>query len=200
MEESVCTARHTYGKRRARGQYEHGGKLRRADRVQPQQVQSLEDVMEMEMEGSSPSCRGPLDDLVNGGLNSEAQSPEMDKVLRMGGDIRDIQRQAQSPRAKSPMFEIPFRLSPRRENGHRWGLSEETPNQSIVRMLRALSLEVRGGFETSNINQKEIRGLCETLGKKIDDLAGRTAALEEEVGNLKTMMETNKAEIQKCKE
>ncbi|KAJ1115419.1 hypothetical protein NDU88_003643 [Pleurodeles waltl] len=72
-------------------------------------------------------------------------------------------------------------FSPRGIEGHQLGSAEEPLEQSITGMLTALSLELRAGFETSNANQKEIRGLCETLGGKIDELAGRTAALEEEV-------------------
>ncbi|KAJ1112292.1 hypothetical protein NDU88_000560 [Pleurodeles waltl] len=46
------------------------------------------------------------------------------------------------------------------------------PVTLITEMLRALSMEFSGGFETSNANQLEIRNLCEDLGKKIDELAG----------------------------
>ncbi|KAJ1203171.1 hypothetical protein NDU88_006964 [Pleurodeles waltl] len=79
------------------------------------------------------------------------------------------------------------------------GMTEESGNQSITRMLIALSLEVKSGFEVSSTNQKEIRGLCEALGENIDDLAGRRAALEEEVGGLRTEMERNREEIQSLK-
>ncbi|KAJ1151774.1 hypothetical protein NDU88_004554 [Pleurodeles waltl] len=92
--------------------------------------------------------------------------------------------------------ELPPRIPPRGIEGHERVLAEEPLEQSITGMLIALSLEVKGGFETSNANQKEIRGLCETLGEKIDELAGRTAALEEEVGDLRTAVERNKVEIQ----
>ncbi|KAJ1127882.1 hypothetical protein NDU88_006275 [Pleurodeles waltl] len=160
----------------------------------PNRFQLLKDmdVREKETGGSRSSCRASLDGLPNGGLRSEGQNSEMDKVSRMDGDIGDTQQQAQGPRAKSPTFQIPSRSSSRGEDGQGLGLAEESPNQSIAGMLRALSLEVRGGFETLNTNQ-EIRGFCETLGEKIDDLAGRTTALEEELGDLKTAMETNKA-------
>ncbi|KAJ1105518.1 hypothetical protein NDU88_002924 [Pleurodeles waltl] len=67
-------------------------------------------------------------------------------------------------------------------------------------MLKALSMELKHGFETSNANQVEIRGLCEDLGKKIDDLAGRTAALEEEVGELRVVVEENREQIRCLKE
>ncbi|KAJ1141950.1 hypothetical protein NDU88_008278 [Pleurodeles waltl] len=70
----------------------------------------------------------------------------------------------------------------------------EDQGHSIADMLKALSVELKGGFETSNANQAEIRALCEDLGKKIDDLAGRTAALEEEVA------EENKGQIRYLKE
>ncbi|KAJ1154023.1 hypothetical protein NDU88_006780 [Pleurodeles waltl] len=76
----------------------------------------------------------------------------------------------------------------------------EDQGHSIVDMLKALSVELKGGFETSNANQAEIRGLCEDLGKKIDDLAGRTAALEEEVGELRMVVEDNKEQIRYLKE
>ncbi|KAJ1185886.1 hypothetical protein NDU88_002672 [Pleurodeles waltl] len=46
-----------------------------------------------------------------------------------------------------------------------------------------------GGFETSNINQKAIGGLSQALGEKIDDLAVRTSALEEEVEDLRMAMD-----------
>ncbi|KAJ1127845.1 hypothetical protein NDU88_006238 [Pleurodeles waltl] len=48
--------------------------------------------------------------------------------------------------------------------------------------------------------QVEIRGLFEDLGKKIDDLAGRAAALEEEVGELRVAVEENKEQIRYLKE
>ncbi|KAJ1124762.1 hypothetical protein NDU88_003211 [Pleurodeles waltl] len=67
-------------------------------------------------------------------------------------------------------------------------------------MLKALSVEQKGGFETSNANQADIRGLCEDLGKKIDDLAGRTTALEQEVGELRMVVEDNKEQIRYLKE
>ncbi|KAJ1114277.1 hypothetical protein NDU88_002516 [Pleurodeles waltl] len=67
-------------------------------------------------------------------------------------------------------------------------------------MLKALSVELKGGFETSNANQAEIRSLCEHLGKKIDELAGRTAVLEEEVGELRMVVEENKEQIRYLEE
>ncbi|KAJ1135161.1 hypothetical protein NDU88_001606 [Pleurodeles waltl] len=76
----------------------------------------------------------------------------------------------------------------------------EDHGHSIADMLKALSVELKGGFETSNANQAEIRSLCEDLGKKIDDLAGRTAALEEEVGELRMVVEENKEQIRYLKE
>ncbi|KAJ1171575.1 hypothetical protein NDU88_003436 [Pleurodeles waltl] len=88
-----------------------------------------------------------------------------------------------------------LRIPPRGTEGHQWWSAEEPLEQSIAGMLTALSLEVRAGFETSNANQKEIRGLCETLGGKIDELAGRTAALEEE-GDLRSALEKSKVELQ----
>ncbi|KAJ1154624.1 hypothetical protein NDU88_007367 [Pleurodeles waltl] len=59
-------------------------------------------------------------------------------------------------------------------------------------MIRDLAVEVRSSFETSNINQKEIRGLCEALGQKFVDLAERTAALEREVCDLRRATEDNR--------
>ncbi|KAJ1116450.1 hypothetical protein NDU88_004661 [Pleurodeles waltl] len=60
-------------------------------------------------------------------------------------------------------------------------------------------MELKDGFKTSESNQGEIRILCEDLGKKIDDLAGRTAALEEEVGDLRAALEENKEQIRGLK-
>ncbi|KAJ1123670.1 hypothetical protein NDU88_002138 [Pleurodeles waltl] len=65
-------------------------------------------------------------------------------------------------------------------------------------MLKALSVELKGGFETSIASQVEIRGLCEDLGKKIDDLAGRTDTLE--VGKLRMVAEENNEQIRYLKE
>ncbi|KAJ1115622.1 hypothetical protein NDU88_003844 [Pleurodeles waltl] len=76
----------------------------------------------------------------------------------------------------------------------------EDQEQSLVNMLKALSVELKSGFETSYANQMEFRGLCEDLGKKIDDLAGRTAALEKEVGELRVAVEENKEQIRNVKE
>ncbi|KAJ1104307.1 hypothetical protein NDU88_001719 [Pleurodeles waltl] len=76
----------------------------------------------------------------------------------------------------------------------------EDQGNTIVDMLKALSVELKGGFEMSNANQVEIRGLCEDLGKKIDDLAGHAAALEDEVGELRMVMEENKEQIRYLKE
>ncbi|KAJ1104375.1 hypothetical protein NDU88_001787 [Pleurodeles waltl] len=60
-------------------------------------------------------------------------------------------------------------------------------------------MELKGGFETSNANQLEIRNLCEDLGKKIDELAGRMSVLEVEVGDLKITVEENKERSQSLK-
>ncbi|KAJ1163462.1 hypothetical protein NDU88_003920 [Pleurodeles waltl] len=48
------------------------------------------------------------------------------------------------------------------------------PSDSVTDMLKALAMELKDGFKTSKANQEEIRNLCEDLGEKIDDLAGRT--------------------------
>ncbi|KAJ1136406.1 hypothetical protein NDU88_002823 [Pleurodeles waltl] len=79
------------------------------------------------------------------------------------------------------------------------GLVEESLNQSIAGMIRALVLEVRGGFEISHSNQKEIRDLCKVLGQRFDDLAEKTTALEVEVSGLRRAMEENRGAIQDLK-
>ncbi|KAJ1166870.1 hypothetical protein NDU88_007266 [Pleurodeles waltl] len=73
------------------------------------------------------------------------------------------------------------------------------PSDSVTDMLKALAMELKDGFKTSKSNQEEIRNLCEGLGKRIDDLAGRTAALEEEVGDLRAAVEENKEQIRSLK-
>ncbi|KAJ1082404.1 hypothetical protein NDU88_002572 [Pleurodeles waltl] len=60
-------------------------------------------------------------------------------------------------------------------------------------------MEVRRGSEISKVNQKEIQGLCENLGKQFTDLASRTAILEEMVGDLNVAEEANTEEIQQLK-
>ncbi|KAJ1202713.1 hypothetical protein NDU88_006510 [Pleurodeles waltl] len=82
--------------------------------------------------------------------------------------------------------------------------SEQTPSerpltQSIAGMIWDLAIEIRGSFETSNSNQKEIRGLCEALGQKFDDLVLHIAALEAEVSELKKVTENNAEAIQRMK-
>ncbi|KAJ1190222.1 hypothetical protein NDU88_006960 [Pleurodeles waltl] len=62
-------------------------------------------------------------------------------------------------------------------------------------MLKAPAMELKDSFKTSKSNQEAIRNLCEDLGQKIDDLADRTAALEEEVGDLRATVEENKEQI-----
>ncbi|KAJ1154356.1 hypothetical protein NDU88_007108 [Pleurodeles waltl] len=71
--------------------------------------------------------------------------------------------------------------------------------KSIAGMIQDLAGEVRGGIETSNTNQKEIRGLCETFGQKLDDLAERTAAVEFEVSDLRRVTEENREAIHQVK-
>ncbi|KAJ1149804.1 hypothetical protein NDU88_002609 [Pleurodeles waltl] len=70
---------------------------------------------------------------------------------------------------------------------------------SIAGMIRDLAGEVRGGFETSDTNQREIRGLCETLLQKLDDLTERMAALECEVSDLRRVTEENREAIHQVK-
>ncbi|KAJ1174955.1 hypothetical protein NDU88_000246 [Pleurodeles waltl] len=79
------------------------------------------------------------------------------------------------------------------------GADVNLPSDSVTGMLKALAMELKDGFKTSKSNQEEIRTLCEDLGKKIDDLAGRTAALEEEVGDLRATVEENKEQIRGLK-
>ncbi|KAJ1082645.1 hypothetical protein NDU88_002810 [Pleurodeles waltl] len=71
--------------------------------------------------------------------------------------------------------------------------------KSIAGMIQDLAGEVRGCFETSNTNQKEIRGLCETLGQKLDDLAEQKAALKFEVSDLRRVIEENREAIHQVK-
>ncbi|KAJ1153462.1 hypothetical protein NDU88_006221 [Pleurodeles waltl] len=66
-------------------------------------------------------------------------------------------------------------------------------------MICDLAVEVRGSSETSNSNQKEIRGLCEVLRQKFNDLAERTAALELEVSELKRDKDNNAEAIPQMK-
>ncbi|KAJ1083489.1 hypothetical protein NDU88_003648 [Pleurodeles waltl] len=79
------------------------------------------------------------------------------------------------------------------------GADVNLPSDSVTDMLKALAMELKDGFKTSKSNQEEIRNLCEDLGKKIDDLAGRTAALEEEGGDLRATVEENKEQIRGLK-
>ncbi|KAJ1192548.1 hypothetical protein NDU88_001855 [Pleurodeles waltl] len=67
-------------------------------------------------------------------------------------------------------------------------------------MIQDLAGEVRGGFETSNTNQKEIRGLCETLRQKLDDLAEWTPAFECKVPDLRRATEENREAIHRVKQ
>ncbi|KAJ1209349.1 hypothetical protein NDU88_004727 [Pleurodeles waltl] len=75
----------------------------------------------------------------------------------------------------------------------------ERESHSITGLLKALSMELRGGFETSKSNQVEIRNLCEDLIKKIDELVGRTSALAEGDYDLRTAVEENKEQIKGLK-
>ncbi|KAJ1116514.1 hypothetical protein NDU88_004724 [Pleurodeles waltl] len=79
------------------------------------------------------------------------------------------------------------------------GADVNLPSDSVTDMLKALAMELKDSFKTSKSNQDEIRNLCEDLGKKIDDLAGRTAALEEEVDDLWATVEENKEQIRGLK-
>ncbi|KAJ1199356.1 hypothetical protein NDU88_003193 [Pleurodeles waltl] len=110
---------------------------------------------------------------------STSQEQDLGKGDRQGGDGGSQQKEAATPSEQT--------------------VSEEPLTQSIAGMIRDLAVEVRGSFETSNSNKKEIRGLCEALRLKFDDLAERTAALELEVSELKRGMENNAEAIQQMK-
>ncbi|KAJ1096629.1 hypothetical protein NDU88_001764 [Pleurodeles waltl] len=116
----------------------------------------------------------------------ETSSPEPgpEKQGLQDGWCGDRQKGAKSAREEEPR---------RRKNSEVW------PSHSITEMLRALSMELKGGVETSNANQLEIRKLCEDLFKKTDELAGRMAILEVEVGHLSIAVEENKERIQSLK-
>ncbi|KAJ1154168.1 hypothetical protein NDU88_006922 [Pleurodeles waltl] len=86
------------------------------------------------------------------------------------------------------------KVDPLRGNNH-----ENLSSHTITVMRKALSTDLRGGFETSKTNQVEIRNLGEDLSKKINEVAGRTAALEEEVGDLRAVVEENKEQIKGLK-
>ncbi|KAJ1190200.1 hypothetical protein NDU88_006938 [Pleurodeles waltl] len=123
---------------------------------------------------------------------------KVDKGPGLEGEIEEAETQTQGAQSRSPSPQISVGAPSSFEDGHQQDLAGgELPAYPIADMLKALSMEVKGGFETSINNQEEIRSLCETLGEKTDDLAGRTAALEEQVGELKSAMEVNRVEIQK---
>ncbi|KAJ1084272.1 hypothetical protein NDU88_004424 [Pleurodeles waltl] len=131
-------------------------------------------------------------------LDSEAEKG--DKGLGLEGDIEEAERQTHGVRSRTPSFQISVGAPSSFKDGRQQDSAEgELPAYPIAEMLKSLSLEVKGGFEMSISNQKEIRSLCETLGETIDDLAGRTAALEEQVGELKSTTEVKRIEIQKLK-
>ncbi|KAJ1141365.1 hypothetical protein NDU88_007698 [Pleurodeles waltl] len=69
-------------------------------------------------------------------------------------------------------------------------------SHSIAEIIRDLAVEVRGSFETSSTNQKEIKGLCEALRQKFADLEERIVALEREVCDLRRATEDNRKGIQ----
>ncbi|KAJ1205775.1 hypothetical protein NDU88_001201 [Pleurodeles waltl] len=148
-----------------------------------------------ELDVPGPPGQGAVVHCTNGAQNGGSQESGTDNLLgpKRGNQQLglDLGHQLVDQRC-----EVPLRIPPRGMEGHERVLAENPLEQSITGMMIALSLEVKGGFETSNANQKEIRGLCETPGEKIDELAGRTTALEEEVGDLRTAVEKNKAEIQ----
>ncbi|KAJ1107974.1 hypothetical protein NDU88_005359 [Pleurodeles waltl] len=148
-----------------------------------------------ELEVSGPPGQGAVVHCTNGVQNGGSQESDMDNLPGLKGGNQQLGLDP-AYQLVDQRCEIPMRIPPRGIEGHKRVLAEEALEHSITGMLIALSLEVKGGFETSNANQKEIRGLCETLGEKIDELAGRTAALEEEVGDLRTAVERNKVEIQ----
>ncbi|KAJ1109709.1 hypothetical protein NDU88_007069 [Pleurodeles waltl] len=105
---------------------------------------------------------------------------ELEYEDRQGGD-GDLQQQEERQQAQE---QVP---------------TEEPLGQSTAGMIPDLVVEVRGSFEVSNSNQKEIRGLCEALGRKFDNLADRTAALKVEVSDLRRDMEDNSEAIQLLK-
>ncbi|KAJ1206156.1 hypothetical protein NDU88_001565 [Pleurodeles waltl] len=141
-----------------------------------------------ELEVCGPPGQGAVVHCTNGVQNGGSQESDMDNLPGPKGGNQQL---GLDPRHQlvDQRREIPLRIPPQGIERHERVLAEEPPEKSITGMLIALSLEVKGSFKTSNANQKEIRGLCETLGEKIDELAGRTAALEEEVGDLRTAVE-----------
>ncbi|KAJ1115433.1 hypothetical protein NDU88_003657 [Pleurodeles waltl] len=142
-----------------------------------------------------PPGQGAVVRCTNGVQNGGSQESDTDNVPGLRGGNQQLGL-VSGHQLVDQRREVPLRIPLRGTEGHGRVLAEEPLEQSITGMLIALSLEVKGGFETSNANQKEIRGLCETLGEKIDEFAGRTASLEEEVGDLRTAVERNKVEIQ----
>ncbi|KAJ1104824.1 hypothetical protein NDU88_002233 [Pleurodeles waltl] len=66
-------------------------------------------------------------------------------------------------------------------------------------MIGSLSADITTRFDFSESNQKKIWGMCEDLGKKVDDLADRTAALEGAFSDLKTVVDLKKKEIHNLK-
>ncbi|KAJ1103206.1 hypothetical protein NDU88_000633 [Pleurodeles waltl] len=90
---------------------------------------------------------------------------------------------------------VPGRVEETQEQGQ----ESDRASSSIAGMLQSLSMEVISSFETYRVNQKGIKGLCEDLGKKLDDLANRTAVLEKAVGDLKSAVDVNEEEIRQLK-
>ncbi|KAJ1215717.1 hypothetical protein NDU88_003325 [Pleurodeles waltl] len=123
--------------------------------------------------------------------------------LEPAASLEGIGSDFQADRRGVPQFSLsrrPVGIQEEVNAGQDLQLSGEGHGHSIADILKALSVELKGGFETSNVKQAEIRSLCGDLGKKIDDLAGRTAVLEEEVGELRMVVEENKEQIRYLKE
>ncbi|KAJ1189477.1 hypothetical protein NDU88_006222 [Pleurodeles waltl] len=69
----------------------------------------------------------------------------------------------------------------------------------IEKMFQSLAVEVKSGFATSAINQREIQGMCECLEDKLDSLAQRTQALENTVVKLKSAAKSDMEELRGIK-
>ncbi|KAJ1190761.1 hypothetical protein NDU88_000083 [Pleurodeles waltl] len=145
---------------------------------------------------SSPNRFQPLEEenqgrSNNSGITSQDDAMNFSKRIstRQGQDLEKVERQGGGGDLKQEENATPSVLA----------APEEPLTQCIAGMICDLAVEVRGSFEKSNFNQKEIRGLCEALGQKFDDLADRTVTLEIEVSELKRATENNAEAIQQMK-